>query len=77
MAGLERVKKAAIALLLAISVSCLFLSSCEGDALSEPSSETNESSAEETTVWETEAATQAPDGDALPNLPEDGYTKIY
>lgn len=77
MAGLERLKKQAIALLLALPVSCLLLSSCEGGSLREKDSEATEIPTEETTVWDTEAETPGADGNAIPNLPEDGYTKIY
>lgn len=79
MAGLERLKKQAIAFLLALPVSCLLLSSCEGGSLRQKNPETTECPTEEATVWNTdevESETKA-DGNTIPNSPEDGYTKIY
>ncbi|MBR3894348.1 MAG: hypothetical protein IKJ35_04275 [Clostridia bacterium] len=62
-----------IALLLVLCA----LISCEDGETEKNSGETAAATEEITVTEHVEADTRAESGDAIPNLPEDGYTKLY
>lgn len=77
---MKKVLARCLLLLSALLLSLLLPVSCVTDPKSEKTPETTAARAEETTSTDpvpSEPEADSQPNDAIPNLPEDGYTKLY